>query len=118
MSKRKLYWLQNIVRWALSILLLFGVYSETGKWTTIVVALIFLGTELATLALRRAEAAYTGAMNRTDKLIELLTTMTEVRSGLVVNSIRPEHFSPQVQDYVVQVVGKAIKNREGTFRGR
>lgn len=35
-----------IVRVLLSIALLFGVYSETGGWTTLTLGLILLGTEL------------------------------------------------------------------------
>lgn len=39
----------TIIRIILSIALLFGVYSETGLWTTIAVALSFLNAEMTAL---------------------------------------------------------------------
>jgi hypothetical protein len=35
-----------IVRWVLGGMLLFGVYKETGAWTTIALTLVFIQTEI------------------------------------------------------------------------
>ncbi len=38
-----------VIRWILTVALLYGVYVETGPWTTLTLALLFLHTELPSL---------------------------------------------------------------------
>lgn len=40
------------IRILLSILLLIGVYSETGKWTTLTMALVMISNELTALVFK------------------------------------------------------------------
>ena len=46
-----------IGRWILALLLLYGVYTETGIWTTIAIFLTFLSTELGTYFVRVVKKA-------------------------------------------------------------
>ncbi len=43
------------IRWILTIALIYGVYVETGAWTTLFALLVFLRAELIDLVLRRHE---------------------------------------------------------------
>jgi hypothetical protein len=36
----------TVIRWALTVLLLCGVYTETGKWTTLTFFFAFMGFEI------------------------------------------------------------------------
>lgn len=44
-----------LIRTTISIYLLRGVYSETGVFTTVALALVFIGTELQALAARNMQ---------------------------------------------------------------
>ena len=41
----------TVIRWILSLLLLYGVYTETGKWTVLVLFLMFAALELHLVSL-------------------------------------------------------------------
>lgn len=43
------------LRWALLALLLYGVYTETGKWTTLALALSCVATEILTREVARTQ---------------------------------------------------------------
>lgn len=38
-----------IIRWTLTVALLYGIYTETGPWTTLALGLVFLCSELPQL---------------------------------------------------------------------
>jgi len=42
----------DLIRWALTLLLLYGAYTETGVWTLIVLALMSIDTEARIMARR------------------------------------------------------------------
>lgn len=48
-----LYGFFVVVRWVLTLLLIWGVYTETGVWTALTITLILLEIEVRTLAAMR-----------------------------------------------------------------
>lgn len=42
----------NVIRWGLTIVLIYGVFTETGIWTAISLTLLFLGIEVGSYNLR------------------------------------------------------------------
>ncbi len=53
-------WIVRVLRWVLTIALIYGAYTETGHWTTVCLVGIFLYVEAETfrqLMVRRAEEA-------------------------------------------------------------
>ena len=54
MSSLPMIW-KNWVRWILTVALLVGVFSETGLWTTIVLALLAIRSELEDLLSEQQE---------------------------------------------------------------
>lgn len=99
----------HLVRILLTIALLFGVYSETGIWTTIAFALVFLGIELVTFTMRRMNATYSAALAAVESLVETLNGLPQAR--IFDGAITPKHFSPEVTNFIIQIVGNSFRNR-------
>ena len=61
----------DVIRWVLTLLLLVGVYTETGGWTVLALLLIFLTTE-ALIFIRRVERVLEREAARLEVLREAL----------------------------------------------
>jgi hypothetical protein len=106
-----------IIRLVLTLALLFGVYTETGIWTALAIALIGAGIEIASFSYRKMLLAYSQGIDSVNNLTKLLEDTLAAKNALVPEgSIEPKHFSPEVVDYVIQHVRQTfIQNARRSF---
>lgn len=105
----------NIIRFAITALLLIGVFVETGIFTLLALVFVFLGLEVSAFIINRALAKYTAVIEETN---EMLDAIRVILPGVVKGTVRPEHFHPEVQNYIVQLIGANIRNKGKLYQGK
>ena len=96
-----------IIRWVLSIALIYGAYAETGKWTALCLLLIFISIEMLTYLRepRRDDVAQAQArfLNIQAKMMMKGNALKSARAQAKVLGSRAQHFIRIAKAWLVKV---------------